>query len=84
MNLLIKPGDAELARKIDMKQQQAESEKEKKLRLRLDSALDSKSLGGTSSGSVSTVGSMAKKLNVKERDGEIWSDNWYLNILKRC
>ena len=72
MNLLMKPGDADLARKIDAKQQQrhAETEKEKRLRVRLDSALDTRSAGGTSSGSVSTVGSMAKKLDVKERDGE--------------
>ena len=73
MNLLIKPGDADLARKIDAKQRkklEIESEKEKKLRFRLDSALDTTSTGDRSSGSVSTVGSMAKKLNVKERDGE--------------
>ena len=71
MNLLIKPGDADLARKIDAKQRQKlEMEKEKKLRERLDSALDSRSTGDKSSGSVSTVGSLSKKLNVKERDGE--------------
>ena len=70
MNLLIKPGDADLARKIDARTKVLEKEKEKRLRVRLDSALDSNSTGNRSSGSVSTVGSMSKKLNVKERDGE--------------
>ena len=70
MNLLIKPGDADLARKIDARTKVLEKEKEKRLRVRLDSALDSNSTGDRSSGSVSTVGSLSKKLNVKERDGE--------------
>ena len=70
MNLLIKPGDADLARKIDARTKVLEKEKEKRLRVRLDSALDSNSTGNRSSGSVSTVGSLSKKLNVKERDGE--------------
>ena len=70
MNLLIKPGDADLARTIDARTKVLEKEKEKRLRVRLDSALDSNSTGNRNSGSVSTVGSLSKKLNVKERDGE--------------
>ena len=70
MNLRIKPGDADLARKIDARTKVLEKEKEKRLRVRLDSALDSNSTGNRNSGSVSTVGSLSKKLNVKERDGE--------------
>jgi hypothetical protein len=73
MNLLITPGDAALALKIDSKQRkklEIEAEKERKLQLRLDSSLDTRSTGDRSSGSVTTVGSLSKKLNVKERDGE--------------
>ena len=70
MNLLIKPGDPDLARKIDARTKVLEKEKEKRLRVRLDSALDSNSTGNRNSGSASTVGSLSKKLNVKERDGE--------------